>query len=344
MNLEDQNSLDKISDFYHEVKHPFLITNPKEAFQVYKDLSPLFIMIDDSSSPEFKEAYIKKAKEQKNNSHFGYLHSNNKATKIVDTFMNEFEIEGTRPDLPAFFYFQPDFDTLKYKKNMIQAPDSLDDIKKFIADCIAAEFQAITKFNSSEKYHFASYPVLHAHNWKAVLENSTKDAVVLLFQQPSSKNLSKDLQVYLSAMKEFEKDPELSIYMFNLSKNDIPVFIPDESQDSMMLYLKESDPSQSQVFQKTNMTKKEIIDLINRRSEFDKRNMDSMMGEGFEGMQDLDIEAIMKQFEEMNIGGMNPGDMDIGDIPRRSGKFKDDGIELRESISSMDINDYETEF
>ena len=328
-----------LADFYYMIKHPFLVTNQHEAMKLYKEMSPMFVMIVDLKDSDIKnitDQFSIKANEQKNNANFALLTVSETRKDYVDELIEQFEVEEITPGLPLLGYFQPDFETLKYKKYLFEGQLSLPRMNDFIKDCIAGDRLPIVRVNSRDTYWFADYPVLNASNWKATLKDSFTDVVILLFQDPSKRDpaveehnlLPKDLKTFLAALKDAETDANLQIYLFNMSKNDITAFIPDEKKDALMLFLKDSDPDQAQVFQKDDMAKKEITELINRRSEFDKRNQEKMMG-GMGGMGDIenmDFGAIFEKLKDLDLGDLGGEGFDFGE-----------GMEALKNLKDMDF-------
>ena len=318
---EDEKSL---GNFFYSVKHPFLVFTAKETLKIQEELSPLFVLIYDELAPSaesLRDQYSAHAKLQKNNSNFALLEVSKLPKRFVDDFLQEFETEGEQPNWPLLVYFQPDFNNLKLRKNILQSElISEKEMKQFIKVCIEGDFQPFRKVDSRKNYSFAPYEALNADNWIERLENLSGDAVIILFQMPARfsrmKSMPKELANMLEGAAKYSSEPNLEIFLFNSRTNEINNFIPDVKKPSLMVYLQGSKASAAQIFQKEGISLKSVVELIEKRSQFDKRKFGGFE-EGEMDFENLDLTKIMENLKNMGMDQFGDGqaggaNMDFG--------------------------------
>lgn len=300
--FDEETDLETLVNYFQGVKHPYLVTNQHELMKMYQEILPLFVMITDSSvvdSTEVSEEFNARAKEQKNNSNFALIDAQEMRSDYLQRFLDEVEVEGVVPDLPAVLYFQPVFETLKYKKHLLQGDLSISNLKQFIKSCIAGEHTPIIRINSKARYEGMPYLALNSENWESQLSKRNIDSAVLLFRE--NYKTDRDTQEFLKALEFYQNDPTIDIYIFNIQKNDISVFVPDEMKASLLLHLKTNVPKKAQVFQKAGMSMNDVKGLIDKRNEFDKSKF------GDSSLEDFDMAEMMKQLENIDFSGILEG-------------------------------------
>lgn len=321
-----------LNNMFYSIRNPFLVFSEKETKKIMEDLQPLFVLLtQDGGAEGLKEMYTAHAKEQKNNSNFSFLSISGVSKKFANELLQEFEIEGERPSLPMLVYFQPDFLNLKMKKYAHGKGEiSAASMKGFVKESIAGEGTPVRKRDSRKRYSFAPFEALNDSNLDATLEASDRDVVVVVFQMPFKyqrmKRMPSDLKNILGALDFFRDDPGLRFYLYNAETNELDHFMNHGRKPAFLVYLKGTRAKDLQVLQKKNILEREVVRLIDKRSQFDKRkmtgdgevdfkNMDmAKMMEGIEGMdlsklkdlegdgQNLDLAAAMEKMQEMMKG------------------------------------------
>ena len=343
--LNESTTLKTVANYFASVKHPYLVTNQHELVKIYQEVTPLFLMITDSlrtDSSVIAEEFNLRAKEQKNNSNFALLDAQEMRSDFLQRFLDEVEVEGSGPELPVVIYFQPVFETLKYNKNLLPSPLSIPRLRGFIKSCIAGDLPPITRINSKIQYDGVPYLALNAKNWEKQLAKRGNDAAVLLIRE--NYRTDRDTKEFLRALESYKQDPTLDIYIFNIQKNDISVFVPDDQTAGLLLHLKANKPSQAQVFQKAGMAVGDVRQLIDKRNEFDKSKMGDM------NFDDFDMSAIMKEMENIDLSGLMDGmdgEMDMSKMAEALGKLKGMGNAFEGMGGDFDIpggmNDFDTD-
>ena len=239
--IKGDHDFHKLILLYAHFKNPFFIDFETEfEKRAIIDMTPTIILISNQNENNEEIELFKEAVEDyHNNMHACVIEKdklNKKAEKLYEKINEQFGLEDV--EYPFIFYLEPDLETMNLFQYRYGAGFNLHALKGFVKSIVAGGVDPYIKYQRKHPTTIEKFVVLNGRSFKENTQVKGQESLILVHNGFESCRQSKRFLDHMKVLSKEDRFQELSFYVINGKKNDLPLFI--ESTPAFIIYAKDN--------------------------------------------------------------------------------------------------------